>query len=159
MTLDQLLFFLVLLAIPLLQGLVTAMRGRRDTARPGATEAAAAGRVTAGQPVDSAGHHRAAFEGPTAPPLVSPPVPEEVTGSARREVVARPIPRRAPVRDGRSGLDLPAKQRGAIPNAIRASAPRRRLALSGEDLRIALVHMVILGPCRAVEPGDPSQVA
>ena len=61
MTSEQLLFFLVLLAIPLLQRLVAAMRGRGDAARPPAAEAAAAERVAAWQPVESADDGRARF--------------------------------------------------------------------------------------------------
>ena len=170
MSLDQLLFFLVLLAIPLLQRLVAAIRGRGDAARPGAADAAAVERVAEGQPLQSAGDGRAAFEGSSAPPLVPTPVPDGVAASMRREALARPIPGRAPVRGGRSGQDLPAmavgaapaspvKPHRAIPDVIRAAAPRGRVALSWEDLRIALVRMTILGPCRALEPRDPSQIA
>ena len=168
MSLDQLLFFLVLLAIPLLQQLVTAMRGRGDTVRQGAADAAAGERVAVGQ-LESARDGRDAFEGSTAPPLGATPVPDGVAGSARRGAVARPIPGGPPVRGVINGPGLPATAVGpapalpakpprAIPNVIRAAVPRRRVALSREDLRTALVRMAILGPCRALEPSDSSPI-
>ncbi len=167
MSLDQVLFVLLLFAIPLLQRIVVAMRGRVDASPPGGAEPVTAERVAAGRPVESAGDRRAAFEESGPPPLASAPVPEGIGGTHGREAMVPPMPGRAPV--GGRGRGLPAtaphpparslaERPRAIPNVVGASTPQR-VALSGKDLRIALVRMAILGPCRALEPRDPSQVA
>ena len=156
MSLEQLLFFVLLLAIPLLERLITAMRGRRDASRAAGLPSAAAEPIAAGKPVVAAPLRHEALQGSNAAPLVSGPLADGVAGYAGTEAVVPPKPDRGLVRARRTRQDSPAGTLRAVQasQATRNPAPRRA-GFSGQDLRMALVHVAILGPCRALEPRDP----
>jgi hypothetical protein len=133
MSFEQLALLLMLVAIPLLDRLIRAMRARTN-------ESMQAGAPTAAEPPVSA-----------APP----PLPaRDARGTAPAPVlVAVPLPPRP----------LPALRPRPVapPAARRATAAERRPAVReprAMDLRVAIRSMAILGPCRAIEPRDATQI-
>ncbi len=136
MTIEQLLLLLILVAVPLLERLLRVVRERTsDSAR----EAAAAAAVPA-----------------VSPPPVPPPAPGVLRTAQRPLLAALPVlPPRPP--DGAPGARLqPALTGRRTPLARRRAAARD--VTRGGDLRRAMTLMVILGPCRAIEPTDPSRI-
>jgi hypothetical protein len=160
MSLEQLLFFLLVIAIPLLERLITAVRGRRDTSRPASPHPAGAERTSPGTPAASADRRDEAYAGSNAAPPVSAPLPEAAARYAGSEAAAQPIPGGVLVPARRTGQDSPARTVRAV-QASQATRHRatRQMAFSRADVRIAFMHMAILGPCRALEPRDSSRRA
>lgn len=137
MSIDQLLFLLILIALPLLERLIRAMRTRANDSSTDASGTAADGRQT-----------ELALPASAAPPAVPPAVrhtgpeplrPTEGALHVRRAGNRGPITR---LRDG--GRSHPR----------RAHAP----IIVNDDLRRAIVLIAVLGPCRALEPKDASQL-
>ena len=150
MSIEQLLFFLLLVAIPLLERLIRAMRAR-----------------TGGTPAERT---PAPAEATVSRPRAPVSVPDAgATGSERRRTEL-PLP----------GSSLPPAVRRAAPEQLLASEPEPRMrredkreaaaslrtghsdrpprsgtalrVIAGGDLRRAIVLVTILGPCRALEP-------
>ena len=131
MSIEQLLFFLLLIALPLLERLIRAMRMRAN---------------------DSSAERAATVAGPAVSGSRPTGSPDDASGTAA---------------DGRqTELTLPALRRegnrGPIARLRAGGRSDSRSALSpvivDGDLRRAIVMIAILGPCRALEPKDASQL-
>jgi hypothetical protein len=158
MSSEQLLFLLLLVAIPLLERLIRALRARTGGLPGERTAASAEATVLRPRsPVSVPGAGAAASEGrgtelllPTLP--LPPALPQAVAGAtpvqlhaSERETRVRPDRKHAPAKSLRAG------------HSDRPIALRRVVA--GADLRRAIVLIAILGPCRALEPKkDASQL-
>jgi len=133
MSFEQLALLLMLVALPLLDRLIRAIRER-------AAESTGAGAPTAAEATVS----------PAPPPLPA----RDPRGTAPAPVlVALPLPERP--------LSTLPPRPVAPPAARRATAAQRRPALRDPrrlDLRVAIRSMAILGPCRAIEPKDATQI-
>ena len=152
MSIEQLLFFLFLVAIPLLEWLVRAMRGRTSGSSADDLRARNGGTVSdprAPGSIPDTGRSASESRGaelplpasplPPAVPKANLPAPSEHLRESERE------PRR------RQRKHVPATSRGRD----QSEEPLARLAPG--DLRRAIVLAAILGPCRALEPKDTSQ--
>jgi hypothetical protein len=149
MPIESILLLGLLLLLPLLEQLVTLVRGRdrRGQAPPAVPPRV---QVPPAPPVAV----RPPLEGP--PPL--PPVVAEAAGERRIEPASsstRPGMReRRPRSSERPAPRLAAEVLAARrPSAKPAPAPRRARPRRGvRDLRRAMVWMAVLGPCRGQEP-------
>jgi hypothetical protein len=156
MSIEQLLLFLLLVAIPLLQRLIRGIRARTGGSPWERGPAAAEGVVTRPRPALSVPDRGGtASEGRrTELPLPDSPLLPVLPHAARH---AAPEQLRASERA--PGLRRE-RQRG--PAAVRAAhlqPPTRpgtalQRVIAGGDLRRAIVLIAILGPCRALEPLD-----
>ena len=160
MSLEQLLFFLILVALPLLERLIRAGSARAGTP-PSEREPAAAGRTVSGPrpALSSPDSGTASWDRPTelrAPTSAVPPVVPQVvrhTASETLPVTEREL--RVPA--GRQHRP-PAKQRQGRPEERMRPLPALAGGVPGGDLGRAIVLMAILGPCRALEPKDAAQL-
>jgi hypothetical protein len=151
MSIEQLLFFLLLLAFPLLDRLIRVVRERMGTpagdSRPTApgTVAGPGTPVSIPRPGSTASTRRDAdlpLQALPLPPAL--PSPHADLGHLRApERAPRPRERtRAPATSRRTGQADP-------PMALRR--------IAGGDLRRAIALIAVLGPCRALQPKDASQ--
>jgi hypothetical protein len=156
MSIEQVLLFLLVIAVPLLERLVRAMRTRSGGAPPERTPGPARGPVSRPRgPVAvadaGAGAARMADE-VTAPPIPVPSLPPAPPETVRR---ARSGQRQASERALRLA---PERRPGPAPSIRGRQADRARArVLAGGDLRRAMVLIAVLGPCRALERQDASQ--
>ena len=129
MSSEQVLFFLLLVALPLLERLIRALRAR---------------------PAGSVDRPPAPAPESVSRPSPLPPAPTQVISHGAPEQLRvlerKPRPQAAkhpPVTSLQTG------QRAERPTALRR-------VIAGGDLRTAIVVMAVLGPCRALEPEDAS---
>ena len=157
MSIEQLLLFLLFLAIPLLERLIRAMRaqtGGSPAERTPAPAEATVSRPRAPASVTGAGRTESE-ERVTELPLPGASVPPALPQAVRRAALEQlPASAREPRmrRDGKHGPATTLRAR----HSDRRPAVRRVIA--GGDLRRAIVLIAILGPCRALEPRDASQL-
>ena len=155
MSIEQLLFFLLLIAIPLLERLVRGMRARSDGSPAERTPASAESTVSP-PPIPVSAPHRGARVperlGTDLPVSGLPLPPALPTERQRAAAVALPTSERGPGMR-RQREDRPATVRARHPD--RPAAVQRSIARG--DLRRAIVLIAILGPCRALEPKDAAQ--
>jgi len=156
MSIESLLLIGFLIVIPLLERLVRALRARSNGAQeqhpshpvpppppPSLSRPRPAGAAGTSSQMKSASDR---VQPALAPPLLAPrhPAPERLTSRdrarARRENPLGPV---APVSVGRSAQQRP---RGFALGRISGAA----------DLRLGIVLMTILGPCRALRSEDAS---
>jgi hypothetical protein len=152
---EQLLFFLLLVAIPLLERLIRAMRARTNDS-PGERAPTPAERAVspwraprsahdAGGPASEA--LRTELPLPVLPP--PPALPEAARHAAPEQL--RASQREPGVRRERQhGPAATVRQRPMRPGTA------LQQIVAGGDLRRAIVLITILGPCRAFEPKDAS---
>ena len=160
MSLEQLLFFLILVAIPLLERLVQMMRDRASGSggerTPPAERTAAPQRPDTPQrpvPVPDPG----ASSSPqvaTARPRPISPLPPPLPPVARHEAASQPAPVVTPARTRREQSGRPTPAPRFLPVAPQ---PALRHPIGHGDLQRAIVLIAIFGPCRAIEPKDPTQ--
>jgi hypothetical protein len=149
MSIEQLLFLLLLVAMPLLERLIRAMRARRsdssDDLSTGNGGALSHPRAPASVP--AAGTTPPETRG-AALPLPASPVPPALPKAVVPAALEHPrASERAPrVPDPKKRLPMTSRRTG---QSERPSASPR---LAPGDLRRAIVLMTILGPCRALEP-------
>jgi hypothetical protein len=160
MSIEQLLFLLLLLGVPLLERIVRALRERAGVPadptpkppeapvyRPPAPvplpDTAAAGPERGGTqlPLPRPPLPRPPFPPPPLPQAVPPAAPARLSEWERQRRTSRER-KQGPAAHSRTG------------HPDRALGSRR--VIGGGDLRRAIVLMAILGPCRALEPKDPS---
>jgi hypothetical protein len=159
MSIEQLLFFLLLMAIPLLERLVRAMRARTDGSVAEPSQAPAEADVSRSRsPVafPDAGATELGTR-PTELPLPGPSLPPALPRPVRHAASA-PLP--ASERKPHSGRErqqaFTRRRIGHLDRPTRSGTALRPV-IAGGDLRRAIVLAAILGPCRALEPKDPSQ--
>ncbi len=159
MSIEQLLFLLFLLAFPLLERLTRALRSPRSgsavTRQPLPAPAEATGSrggsaVSVADATTTEAERREVGQpdqGPVAPALLPPPIPRVVTARLRASERERPARR--------------SNQRQPVA-ALAARHTRRplldRRPIDARDLSRAIVLIAVLGPCRALEGKDASQV-
>jgi hypothetical protein len=156
MSIEQLLFFLLLVAFPLLEQFFRARRARTERAqarRPVAAPKVAVPRPATPASVPGAG---ADAEREVVAPLPLPessrrPAPPQTVGSAEPEQFLPSEGKPQMRRERKHGSPKSAREG----YANRPMAVRRVIAAG--DLRRAIVLMTILGPCRALEQKDTSQ--
>jgi hypothetical protein len=146
MSIEQLLFFLLLVAIPLLQRLIRAMRARTDASLgdrlPGPERETISGRRSPVSVPDV---------GTTAgPPPLPPALPKAIPYAAPEHI-------RASEREPRLRVPTPVPATSRRTGHSERPLALRRVVAAG-DLRRAIILMAILGPCRALEPKDASQL-
>jgi hypothetical protein len=159
MSTEQLLFFLLLVAIPLVERLIRAMRARANDSpgqrAPTATEPTASSSRLPRSAHDAG--RRASEVLRTELPVPGSPLPPALTEATRH---AAPEQIRASQREPRVRRE---RQHGPAATArpthlqrpTRSGAALQRV-IAGGDLRRAIVLIAILGPCRALEPKDAS---
>jgi hypothetical protein len=154
MSIENLLFFLLLLALPLIERLMRAMRARASgppgddlPARNGATVP----RPRAPASIPQTGTAAAERRGPELP-LPASPLPAALH-TALQPAASEHLPasERAPRRE-RKPVPATSRRTG---QSERPFEPRR---IAPGDLRRAIVLMTVLGPCRALEQKDASQL-
>ena len=157
---EQLLFLLVLLALPLLERLIRAVRERAT--RPPTERASTSAAERAAPPPQPPLPPRETTTGSEGPrsqlplPSSTPPVLPQ-TVRHRDAGPQRPFAgERARVRSARPlGAVTPARARDSAQPMRRST--RAGAIVAGGDLRHAIVLMAIFGPCRALQPTDASQ--
>jgi hypothetical protein len=157
MSVEQLLFFLLLVALPLLERLIRSLRVRTDQSQGAGGPAVPDGSVSRPPPImpvpDVGG--TAAEEPWTESPAAATPLPRPVRHTVRPTA---PEPRgfeHAPrVRRDRPHRPA-ASRRGDSAAPMRPVVARPHLVLHG-DIRRAIVLMAVMGPCRALTPNDES---
>lgn len=149
MSIEQLLFFVLLIAIALIERLIRAMRARTGDS-PGERTRAPAEPTTSrprssvsGSAVGAIPSGGRAEELLPASPL-PPALPRVAPHAASKQV--RPSAREARVREGRT-LGPATSRR--VDHGERSRALQRVIA--GADLRRAMILIAVLGPCRALE--------
>jgi hypothetical protein len=159
MSLEQLLFFLLLIAIPLLERLIRAMRARTNDSPVERAPTAAEPTVSRSRPPRS-GHDAsgAASEAPRTelPVPASPPrpaLPKPARHAALKQL--RASEREPGVRRDRRHGAAASVRPGHLQRPMRPGTALQRVIASG-DLRRAIMLIAILGPCRALEPKDTS---
>lgn len=155
MSIEQLLFFLLLVALPLLERLIRTIRTRTNDASAERTrtvgEPAGAVSRRPQPPNDEIG--TAADGRQTELPLPALPLPPQAVPHTMPEPLR---PREGSLhvrREGKRGAATRLRA-GGRSDSQRALAP----LLGDGDLRRAIVMIAILGPCRALEPKDASQL-
>ena len=133
MSAEQLLFLVLLVAIPLLERLIRAMRARTDGSR---------------------GQRRTELPLPASP--LPPALPQAKRHAAAEQL--RASERQPPVRGERKQVPATRQRTAHSARAMRRGTALRPV-IAGGDLRRTIVLMAILGPCRALEPKDASQVS
>lgn len=154
MSLEQLLLFVLLIGIPLLERLIRAIRARRS--------GSPAERTSTTPPEQTASRPRA-------------PVPARHSGSTRPEKLGTERPRPAselprtarptassprsvgPGRARREPQRGPAHRVGALYSQRPKQGAAIRRFIAGGELQRAIVLVAILGPCRALEPKEASR--
>jgi hypothetical protein len=159
MSTEQLLFFLLLVAIPLVERLIRAMRARANDSPGEGAPIGAEPTVSRSRPLQSAhdAGRRASEALRTELPLPASPLPpalpeaaphaapEQIRASQREPRVRRER-QHGPAATGRPRhLQRPTRPGAALQRVI-----------AGGDLRRAIILIAILGPCRAFEPKDAS---
>jgi hypothetical protein len=159
MSTEQLLFFLLLVAIPLVQRLIRAMRARaNDSPRDHATTAAEPPVSPSRPPRSAHDAGRRSSEAlrterpPPASPL-PPALPEAARHAAPEQI--RASQREQRVRREREHGPAATVRPRHLQRPTRPGAALQRL-IAGGDLRRAIMLIAILGPCRALEPKDAS---
>jgi hypothetical protein len=159
MSTEQLLFFLLLIAIPLVERLIRAMRARTNDSLGERAPTAAEPTVARSRPPRSAPDTGPAPEAlRTKLPLPAPPpspaalleaarhaATEQIRASQREPGVRRERQRGPAATVGSGHLQRPPHPGAALQRVI-----------AGGDLRRAIVLIAILGPCRALQPKDAS---
>ena len=161
MSVEQLLFLLVLIAFPLLERLIRAMRARTGGSPAKRGPDVARGTVSRPRPalsVPEAGGtasqgRRTELPLPGSP---LPPAPPQDIRHATPEQL-RLSEREPPARRQRKHGPTASLRPGPSERPIRPDMSRRRV-IASEDLRRAIVLTAILGPCRAVQPKNASQL-
>ena len=158
MSIEQLLFLLLLIALPLFERLIRAMRTRTNDSsgeRAGTiAESAVSGSRPPGSPQDASG--TAADGRQTELTLPASPLPPDLPRAVRHTVrePLRPLEGALHVRrEGNRGLIARLRAGGRL-ESRRALAP----VIVSDDLRRAIVFIAVLGPCRALEPKDASRL-
>ncbi len=161
MSIEPLLFFLLLVAIPLLERLIRATRARANDSPAERGRTVVEPTVSRSRPPRSP--HAASDTAPegrrTELPLPDSPLPPALPQAVRdaapeqlrvsdRELRMRQERKRRPASSVRTGHS----ERPMHPG------PALRRVIAGGDLRRAIVLMAILGPCRALELQDASQL-
>lgn len=160
MSIEQLLFFLFLVAIPLLERLIRALRARTGETPTEHTPAPAEANVSRPRvpvPTPETGDTRSETRG-TELPLPGVSLPPALPQAVRRgEPDQLPASKREPRlrREGRRNVPSTLRTGQSAGPGRPGAAPRRIIA--GADLRRAIALITILGPCRALEPKDASQ--
>ena len=161
MSVEQLLFFLLLIAIPLLERLIRARRARTGGSPGERGPATAQGTVSRPRlPLSVPDAGGTASDGRrTELPLPGSPLPPALPQAVRH---AAPEQLRASEREPRMRRERkhgPAAslRTGHSERPLRPGTALRRV-IAGGDLRRAIVLIAILGPCRALEPKDASQL-
>ena len=159
MSIEQLLFFLLLVAIPLLERLTRAMRARTNDAPAERARTVAEPTVSRSRPLRSP--HDAsgtASEGRrtelSLPASSLPPALPQAVRDAAPEQVGASQPR---VRRERKHGTAASLRTGHSARPMRRGTSLRRV-IAGGDLRRAIVLIAVLGPCRALVPKDASQL-
>ena len=157
MSIEQLLFFLLLVAFPLLARLIRAMRARTGDS-PGDRDPALAGGTVSRPPppvsVPDAGataSERLRTEPPPPVAPLPPPLPQAIRHVAPGQL--RASEREPRVRRERKLGPATSLRLGRLERPI---ALKRVIA--GGDLRRAIVLIAVLGPCRALERLRTSQL-
>jgi hypothetical protein len=162
MSIEQLLLFLLLIALPLLERLVSAMRARRERSRAERLPAPALPPVLQ-PPAPVFGSGRGArvpetletdlpLPGLPLPPTV-PPAPRP-SGRAPTGPGGAPVPLPASTRDPRRRRERQERPAPGVRARRADGPPALQRSIARSDLRRAIVLIAILGPCRALEPND-----
>jgi len=155
MSIEQLLLFLLLVALPLVERLIRTIRTRTKDASAERTRTVGepAGAVSR-RPQSSNDEIGTAADGrQTELPLPALPLPPQAVPHTMPEPLR---PREGSLhvrREGKRGAATRLRA-GGRSDSQRALAP----VLGDGDLRRAIVMIAILGPCRALEPKDASQL-
>lgn len=167
MAIEQFLFFLLLAALVLFDRLIRAMRARTSglpgERTPGPAEAIVRRRPSPATVPDAGA---AASEGGgtelllPVPPLPPAPPQAALPQTALPQAVTHPTPEPHHASEREPRVRRERTQGPAT--SLRAGHSNRPVALrrviAGADLRRAIVLMTILGPCRALESKDASQL-
>lgn len=160
MSTEQLLFFLLLVAIPLLDRLIRAMRARTSNSPMERAPTASEPTVSRSRPPRSAhdAGSRASEAVRTERPLAASPLPPALPEAAQHVAPEqiRASQREPGVRRDRSNAPAATVPPGRLQRSTRAGAALQRV-IAGRDLRRAIMLIAILGPCRALEPKDAAQ--
>jgi hypothetical protein len=157
MSTEHLLFFLLLVAIPLLERLIRAMRERtNDSAEDRAPTAVepAASRSRSPRSAPDTGPASEALR--TNLPLAAPPPPPAALLEAARHAAPEQLhasTREPGVRRERQHGPAATVRPGHLQRPTRRGMALQRV-IAGGDLRRAIVLIAIVGPCRALEPKD-----
>lgn len=157
MSIEQILFFVLLVAIPLLERLIRAMRARaggstdeRTHAPAGPTISRPRSSVSVPEVGATPSDVRAAELPMPASPL-PPPLPGEAPHAASEQV-------RASARETRVRQERKLGSATSLRVGRGKRPPALQRVIAGADLRRAIVLIAVLGPCRALEPKDVSQL-
>jgi hypothetical protein len=157
MSIEQILFFLLLIAFPLLERLVRWLRERPAASLP------------EGRPRTTAATASPAHAGPSIPePMTAEPpmpLPEQPVRRVRRSAAMPPAaPVDPPVQPPAGQRARPAR-RGNTKTLVTGAPVRHtgrtlldRRLLTGRDLSRAIILMAVLGRCRALNPHAPSEL-
>jgi hypothetical protein len=158
MSIEQLLFLLILVALPLLERLIRAMRTRphdSSAERAGTLDEPAVSASRAPSPPSDArggapnGRH-------TELTLPASPLPPALPQAVRHTVSEQLRPTEGALHVRRDGKHPPTTRLRTGVRSDSPVAPRRVVA--DADLRRAIVLIAILGPCRGLEAKDASQL-
>lgn len=152
MSIEQLLFFLLILAIPLLERLIQTMRSRTGNPPGDQHSAPDPGTDPVPQPeipvpnTDTSAARMGEPEMPLPVSPVPPALPQAIPHAVRQ-------PLRGSEREPRERLATPVPATSRRTGHSEPSLVRRHVIVAG-DLRRAVMLMAILGPCRALDPND-----
>ena len=156
MSIEQLLFLLLLIALPLLERLIRAMRTPTNDSsgkRAGTiAESAVSSSRQPGSPDVASG--TAADGRQTEPTLPALPLPPAVPQAVRHAVPEQLLPTERALRRELNGGPITRRRAGGRSDSRRGPAP----IIVDDDLRRAIVLIAVIGPCRALEPKDASQL-
>lgn len=156
---EQLLFFVLLAAILLLERLIRAMRARTNVspgARAPTADESPVSRSRLPRSADDAGDPAPEALPPELAFLSSPP-PPALPEAARHVALGdiRAAQREPAVRRERRHGPAATVRPGHLLGRARAATALQR-GITGGNLRRAIVLIAIVGPCRALEPKDAS---
>jgi hypothetical protein len=155
---EQLLFFLLLVAIPLLERLIRAMRARTNDL-PGERAPTAAEATVSHARLPRSAHD--AGGAASEAPRTELPLPASLPPAALPEAARHAAPdqlhasKREHVRRERQHGPAATARPGHLQRPTRPGTALQRV-IAGGDLRRAIALIAILGPCRALEPKDAS---
>lgn len=155
MSIEQLLFFLLLVALPLLERLIRAMRTRTTDSSAERAGTIAESAVSGSRPPGSPNASGTAADGrQTELTLPASPLPPALPEAVRHTVPEQLRPTERALRRAGNRGPIARLRAGGRSDSRSALAP----VIVGGDLRRAIVMIAILGPCRALEPKDASQL-